>query len=685
MAGALHGVLASLAGRITDAFFRYVSLLLNTTSTNGAQNNTFLDSSTNNFTVTRNGDTTQGSFNPYMPSGYWSGYFDGTGDYLTIADNAAFEFASGDLTAEAWIYITGYSSVSTSVIFAKNSDISNLGFYLLLSGTTSSFTTISWYQYYSGTTAEISNGSFTFALNTWYHVAATKSGGNVRIFVNGTQVNTTAAFTQSQSNSAAPVSVGGQPYVSNNYFFTGYISSARLVKGTAVYTSAFTPPTAPLTAITNTSLLCLQDNRFIDNSTNAFAITVNGDTRISKFAPFNPPASYSTASYGGSGYFDGTGDYLTAPDNAAFDFGSGDFTVEMWYYPLALPAETSLLSKWNSGSIPASNQWLLYLASASAQAVFSTDGTFAAATITGPNVVLNQWNHIAFVRNGNSFNVYVNGVAGTSVTNSGALYALDTEVLGIGYRRNNGIPVIAMNGYASQARIVKGTAVYTAAFTPPTTPLTAITNTSLLLNFTNAGIFDAATINDGQTVGNAQVSTTQAKWGTTSMGFDGTGDEVSIVAKPELRFGTAPFTVEMWVYCTNAASGATQDLVGNLTNVAGDTNWHFSISSTAVLQAGTFNNLLANSGAATLSSTTWTHVAFTFDGTTYRVFINGTVGTTTSTTVRNLSDSTSAIKVGHTNFGGRLFNGYIQDLRITNGYARYTANFTAPTAAFPTL
>jgi len=258
-------------------------------------------------------------------------------------------------------------------------------------------------------------------------------------------------------------------------------------------------------------------------------------------------------------------------------------------------------------------------------------------------------------------------------------------VLGIGYRRNNGIPVIAMNGYASQARIVKGTAVYTANFTPPTTPLTAITNTSLLLNFTNAGIFDAATINDGQTVGNAQVSTTQAKWGTTSMGFDGTGDEVSIVAKPELRFGTAPFTVEMWVYCTNAASGATQDLVGNLTNVAGDTNWHFSISSTAVLQAGTFNNLLANSGAATLSSTTWTHVAFTFDGTTYRVFINGTVGTTTSTTVRNLSDSTSAIKVGHTNFGGRLFNGYIQDLRITNGYARYTANFTAPTAAFPTL
>jgi len=678
MAGALHGVLASLAGRITDAFFRYVSLLLNTTSTNGAQNNTFLDSSTNAFTVTRNGDTTQGSFNPYMPSGYWSGYFDGTGDYLTIADNAAFEFASGDLTAEAWIYITGYSSVSTSVIFAKNSDISNLGFYLLLSGTTSSFTTISWYQYYSGTTAEISNGSFTFALNTWYHVAATKSGGNVRIFVNGTQVNTTAAFTQSQSNSAAPVSVGGQPFVSNNYFFTGYISSARLVKGTAVYTSAFTPPTAPLTAITNTSLLCLQDNRFIDNSTNAFAITVNGDTRISKFAPFNPPASYSTASYGGSGYFDGTGDYLTAPDNAAFDFGSGDFTVEMWYYPLALPAETSLLSKWNSGSIPASNQWLLYLASASAQAVFSTDGTFAAATITGPNVVLNQWNHIAFVRNGNSFNVYVNGVAGTSVTNSGALYALDTEVLGIGYRRNNGIPVIAMNGYASQARIVKGTAVYTANFTPPTTPLTAITNTSLLLNFTNAGIFDAATINDGQTVGNAQVSTTQAKWGTTSMGFDGTGDYIPKVDKPELRLGTGDFTIEGWVYLN--ATGVAYGLVSKGTATTG---WSVNVTSGNKLQFSYTATQLT--GATSLASGTWYYFAVVRSGTAsgnLKIWVDGVTDATSAGAVTDNFNQTTVLYVGADRVAGAVLNGYLQDVRITNGYAR---TISTPTAAFPTL
>ena len=106
MSGVLHGVIASLktaVASVTDAYFKYVSLLLNTTSTNGAQNNTFLDSSTNAFSVTRNGDTTQGSFNPYMPTGYWSGYFDGAGDFLSVPDDAAF-LLTGDFTVEAWIY-----------------------------------------------------------------------------------------------------------------------------------------------------------------------------------------------------------------------------------------------------------------------------------------------------------------------------------------------------------------------------------------------------------------------------------------------------------------------------------------------------------------------------------------------------------------------------------------------------
>ena len=69
---------AVAAGAATDPYFNQTILLLNDTGTNGAQNNTFVDSSTNNFTITRNGNTTQGSVNPYQPTGYWSGSFNGS-------------------------------------------------------------------------------------------------------------------------------------------------------------------------------------------------------------------------------------------------------------------------------------------------------------------------------------------------------------------------------------------------------------------------------------------------------------------------------------------------------------------------------------------------------------------------------------------------------------------------------
>jgi hypothetical protein len=74
---------ASKSGSVsepTDSKFNYVTMLLHGNGTNGAQNNTFLDSSTNNFSITRNGNTTQGTFTPYGAN--WSNYFDGS-SYFT--------------------------------------------------------------------------------------------------------------------------------------------------------------------------------------------------------------------------------------------------------------------------------------------------------------------------------------------------------------------------------------------------------------------------------------------------------------------------------------------------------------------------------------------------------------------------------------------------------------------------
>jgi hypothetical protein len=105
---------AGNAGEDVDPFFQNTVLLLHGDGTNGAQNNTFLDASTNNFTITRNGNTTQGTFSPFSkPDGRWGNFFDGSGDYLSIADNAALDPVGDDFTIEAWVYPLTNSAVQS--------------------------------------------------------------------------------------------------------------------------------------------------------------------------------------------------------------------------------------------------------------------------------------------------------------------------------------------------------------------------------------------------------------------------------------------------------------------------------------------------------------------------------------------------------------------------------------------
>jgi hypothetical protein len=632
-----------------------VALLLNTTSTNGAQNNTFLDSSTNNFSITRNGDTTQGSFNPYMPSGYWSGFFDGTDDRLTVADNAALRPGTGNFTIEAWVFRTASGAAHT--IYAKGG--ASTGFvFQITSGNLLRFT---------GTTTNI-DSTGTVAANTWVHVAVVREGtgaNQLKLYINGT--NDGQGTVSTNFNQTEELRIGENRGATED--FSGYISNVRFAT-TAVYTAAFTPSTTPLTAIANTALLCLQDNRFIDNSTNAFAITRNGDTRISKFAPFNPPASYSTASYGGSGYFDGTGDYLTAPSSTAFDLGSSDFTVECWFYPNSVSAGFGLLSRYTSSGT--TSGWLLQIVNSTTLRFLRDNNILLDCTVS---LTVGQWYHAAAVRSGSTLTVYLNGTqVGQATGIANFADAATTVQIGRTHTVSDDI-----NGYISNARVVKGTAVYTSNFTPPTAPLTAITNTSLLLNFTNAGIFDAATINDGQTVGNAQVSTTQAKFGTTSMAFDGTGDWLTIIDKPALRFGTAAFTIEFWLYL--GATGAARGLVAKGTSTTG---WLVSTDASNKVVFTYDTSTITSSGA--LSGSQWYFITVVREGTgsnQTKIYIDG-VNDGTGTVNTNFNQ-TSIAYVGANRTGGDALNGYIDELRITNGVARYTGNFTPPTAAFPTL
>jgi hypothetical protein len=664
-----------------DPYFEYTTLLLPGNGTNGAQNNTFLDGSTNNFTITRNGNTTQGTFSPFSQTG-WGNYFDGSGDYLTATANAAYTLGTNNHTIECWFYLDG-TQQSSSTIFAYASGSTNTATnsYYFTVGNTSGALLIG-----NGSGGWGVSISFTTpSKNTWHHLAIVRNGNVFTLYIDGVSTGTPATYSANiTSQSSFPFEIGGQVTGTGTLgstAFKGYISNFRVVNGTAVYTGAFTPPTSPLTAVSGTVLLTCQSNRFIDNSTNNFTITKDGDTRVVAFSPFNPTASWSAATYGGSGYFDGSGDYLNVVSDSNLALGTGDFTIEMWMYPTLLSATFhnffDFRPSGTNGAYPAiyiNNSTFNYYANSAIRITNSTIPT------------VNAWNHIALVRSGTTTKLYLNGSqVGNDYTSDTTNYLCPANRPGIGsggVETSNPFP-----GYLSNIRILKGTALYTGTtYTVPTAPLTAITNTSLLLNCTNAGIYDATSKNDLETVADAQISNTTAKWGSTSIKFDGTGDYLTNnnASNSLLAFGTGDFTIEGWFYSNNASSAVqkgmfqTSDTIGGL-KTSYTTGVSMNHGSTGELSVNVGSTVYTTSGAS-ITTGAWFYFAITRSSGNVNVYVNGVSRASGSGNTNNLTGT--YISVGGYYNTSYLFDGYLQDFRITKGYAR---TITTPTAAFPTL
>jgi Concanavalin A-like lectin/glucanases superfamily len=647
----------------TDASFPYVSLLTPGNGTNAAQNNTFLDSSTNNFTITRNGTATQGTFTPFSQTG-WGGYFGTKTDTLSIPSVPAVANFTGDFTIEAWVYPTDTTLINGwGLVDARQAGATAGSWVFNLVTYTSSGWLLSFF--YNATNHP---GSLRVLPNQWTHVAVVRSGSTISFFVNGALDPTTITSSGTFTGGTSTVVIGTKDGGVAGYGTVGYVSNLRMVNGTAVYTTAFTPPTAPLTAITNTTLLTLQSNYFKDNSTTASPITPSGTTSIQAFSPFLPTAAYSAATNGGAAYLNGSTDSLSAPANAAFSF-TGDFTIEAWVYFTTVTGDLDIVSNYVTN---VASDWTIVKALGSTiQWYPSSAATFINSGITP---IAGAWYHIAAVRSGTTCSLYVNGVSGgTPLTFSGTLGDA-VKVVRVGSRTSTNF----FPGYISGARIVKGTAVYTANFTPPTAPLTAITNTSLLLSGTNAGIIDNSAKNTAvTTIGNAQISTAQSQWGGGSMLFDGTGDWVTVLDGPVLRFGTGDFTVEGWVYKTTTGTA-----VSLVSKGAAATGWTLGVSATNFLTAGYTATTLTGT-VTTLSANTWYYFALVRSGTAtgnIKLYINGTLEASSATAITTDFNQTDVLYIGASRTATTPLTGYIDDLRITNAARTVT---TTPTAAFP--
>jgi len=666
----------------SDPYFKYVAMLLHGNGTNTSQNNTFIDSSTNNFTITRGGTATQGSFSPYDTT--WSNYFiRASSQYLTVSNaGSQFTFGTGAFTIECWVNLasmpsgTGYPT--SFWMFGGGPVNSNPGMDFYINSTQIGFNLVDF-------TAPTAIGNHGITTGGWYHIAVVRGGTSnqtVSIYVNGTRVATASSVTATADPALTGIAISAaEPSGATGGNFDGYISNFRIVKGAAVYDptqTTITVPTTALTAISGTSLLTCQSNQFIDNSTNAFTITPAGTPAVQSFSPFAPTTAYSTSTISGSAYFNGSGNYLNFPSNSAFSFATGDFTIEAWVYPTAAHTGAGMVIFDSRDTYNTYNGINMWLRGSTNVLTFSTNGNQEyAGSLTAP---VNTWTHVAVVKTSGIIKSYVNGVLSTTFSYATSL--TDTSAM-IG-RSTDTNTSYYFEGYISDARVVKGTAVYTSAFTPTTTPLTAISGTSLLLNGTNAGIYDNAMMNDLITAGTAQISTTQSKFGGSSIYLAGAGNYLSIPHSSALNFGTGNFTIETWIYYNSLSN-----IPFLFQKMSGTTGWFIEIgTSTVYFGWGSASSSQYIAFSTSLSTGVWYHIAVTRTGSTLNAFVNGvSPGAQTLTSADSSYDNTVNATIGGYYAGTSTYdlNGYIDDFRITKGNVRYTSNFTPPTAPFPDI
>ena len=378
----------------------------------------------------------------------FAGSFNGSSQYLTVPANAAFNMGSGDFTVEAWVYFntsgrqliasqydSAGSNASGSFELARNA--SNVLSFLINSGGTA----------YSAV------GTTTLPTGQWIHVAGVRSGNTLSCYMNGVLQGSANVSGVTTNSSTQPLQLSG--YGSGTgLFLNGQLSNVRIVKGTAVYTGAFTPSTAPLAAISGTSLLTLQNSTVVDNSSNAFTITNVGPVTTSSVTPFGTSIS-SDASGNNNHWTSNNVNYsvsgvtydsmLDVPTPYA-DGGNGRGNYCTWN---PLSARTTTLTNGNlaastttgmcAGTIAVSSgkwYWECTPTDTTAQQLFGIIAASNTAFPTYPGQTSDSYGYYAF--NGNKY-------TGGTATAYGAAYG-NNDVIGVALDLDAGTLVFYKNG-----------------------------------------------------------------------------------------------------------------------------------------------------------------------------------------------------------------------------------------------
>ena len=631
-----------------------------------AQAFTFKDSADAARSWTANvGDVHADAFTPY--SNDYSAHFDGTGDYIQFPANANMATnGSEDYTLEFWMY----QNDTTDLCIFDNTGAGGNMQVSRISGT--------WYH---------AGGTFnpgTINNYQWYHFAIVHdaTANTVKVYVDGTLQSTISGVTAAIGSASGSNTIG----VRNDgyYYFHGYIKDLRFVKGSQVYTTAFTPPTEPLTAISGTSLLACNLPYLADASGNHVLRNYN-DTKLRPFSPYNKEP-WSANKRGMSLQFHGSNSRIQYSDTTV-NPGTSDCTWEGWFYPYDNTHNGLIFDTENAGTAGiyffynGYNTW--YLAGSDSLAIQHTrNGTTS-----------HHWTHFAITKSGSTYELFLDGksvgtdTGASDITGSG---------LSMGCRYNtNTLDAI---GNVADFHVTKEVK-YTADFTPPTRAVAHSAGNTLMRFAGDLIMYDASgamTLHSQSQGGGPNISTTTRKWtGSGAFSFDG-NDFIGIGNQKEHQDATETplelylydkdFTIEFWIYFTtlpSANASMTILSIGYQTGGYGNIAIVDGTGGNVLLYASDNNSTWGISGVSfgVMTINTWHHIALTREGNNHRLFKDGTLTSTATTITGAYPAPTLESGIGGGGYGS-LSGALMQDVRITMGRARYTAAFTPPTAEF---
>lgn len=629
--------------------------------------------------------------------------FDSDANYLyrNYGNELNINTTTPDFCFEFYGYFTDLSTIND--VYGRRRNSNNFKVYML--GGSLIFAT------YSGTSQTTRmNIAMGMSINTAYHIAIIRVGTTYYAFKDGVLMGSETSGSGSTGADGTHLYIGQSESDQASRYMRGNLNWLRITMGVPRYDVAgFTPPTVPyeiggadpVTApepdFADVSVLISFDGvdeatTGIDESTYVRAMTFNGNAKLD-----DAVSKFGTTSL----LLDGSGDFVTFADAPEINLDSAtDFCIEGWIR-LANTTKRHVFSSKHDGSLR--DDHLIYIENggqvvanlySSKNAVASCSSNAAAGFVSA-----GTWNHIAFTREGSVTRLFVNGVL-VAMCCQIANISTNTGVLYIG--RDVASSAWDFQGNISEYRFTKGDAVYTnnfiaptaAFYRPPFEPEAATNPTFANVKFLSGfeGSDGATTATDESATAatitfnnDAQIDTAQFKFGSSSLLLQGSDDYCTVPHSTGVSMGSnTAFTVEAWVRPNAGALSKAQSLIVNKRDGSSAEEFWFALYDGKPALT-TFSGG-SNTGQAladdVLSADTWYHLVGVRDGSNLRLYVDGVLAG--SGTTSGVEANAGNILIGRDGFStGREFDGWIDEVRITNEVFYEPLGFLPPTAAFP--